>query len=78
MGRRVKKSAAEMVIYWMEFHDEMFPEGTMTREEFAMEMMGIIDGKKFMAEVKDLVLGRQLTKSVEGIKTLIQERVSQN
>ncbi len=73
MGRLVKKSAAEMAEHWMKMHDKFFPEGKMTREEFAMEMMGIIDGKKFIAAVKDLVLDRQMERSRVGLAAYKQE-----
>lgn len=72
MGQRVHKSAAEMTEYWMKMHDEFFSGGKMTREEFAMEMMGVIDGDKFLAELKDRVLDQQIKHSQEGLAALKQ------
>lgn len=73
MGRRVKKSAAEMAEYWMKMHDKFFPSGKKTREEFAMEMMGIIDGEKFLAELKGCVLDQQIKYSQEDLATYKQK-----
>ena len=64
---RVKKSSAEMRAYRTKFHGEFFDEPNMTPEEFADEMMGVIDGKKFIADVTDIVLDRQIERSEVGI-----------
>ncbi len=63
----IKKSPTEMRAYWIKLHGEMFDEPRMTAEEFADEMMGVIDGKKFMADVTDIVSDRQMTRSQAGI-----------
>ena len=68
MRRLVKKSSAEVRAYWIKVHGEFFDGPQMTPEEFADEMMGVIDGKKFIADVTEAVLDRQMERSQAGIK----------